>query len=102
MQTTFYCRRISSKRRKHQHLHVSSNKRHKTPRSVKKHKLMVRDKDGSLRQLLPIDTLWYILYILNPPSNPRMLKLFRNRFRLPYESFLELSENIWTHPIFER
>ena len=76
VQTAFYHWRMSSKRRKRQHLHVSSNKRHKTPCSVKKHKLMVRDKDGSLHQLLPTDTLWYILYISTPPSNPMMLKLF--------------------------
>ena len=102
MQNALYHRRMLSKKRQCQHFHVSPNKRQKTQRSVKKHKLMVRDKDGLLREMVPTDTLWYLLYISNPPNNQRMLKLFRNRFRLPYDSFVELSETISTHPIFKR
>ena len=33
----------------------------RTPRSVKRLKFMVRDKDGTLREIRPEDTLWYLL-----------------------------------------
>ena len=45
-------------------------------RTVKRHKLMVRDSDGSLRELCSKDTLWYLLYVANPPTSKRMSKLF--------------------------
>ena len=36
-------------------------------------------------------SVWFQSYILNPdPSNKKWDKKFRNRFRLPYKSFLEL------------
>ena len=66
MQTAHH-KMMLSKKRKRQYLNVVSKKRQKRHRSVKKHKLLVRDKDGSLRELLPTDTLWYPLYISNPP-----------------------------------
>ena len=77
-------------------------KKRKIVRSVKKHILQVRNKDGSLRPLTPEDTLWHILYVANPPTSTRMLNLFRLRFRMPYSSFIELSNCILDHPIFER
>ena len=63
---------------------------------------MVRDTDGSLREIRPVDTLWYLLYVLTPPSSVRMSKLFRLRFRLTYESFMELFHDIKQHVIFKR
>ena len=54
-------------------------------RSVKRHKFPVRDKDRSLREIRPEDTLWYLLYVPHPLITPRMSKVFRLRFRLPYE-----------------
>ena len=74
----------------------------KRQRSVKRHKLMVRDDDGSLREIRPVDTLWYLLYVSNPPTSGRMSKLFRHRFRLPYQSFLSLNDEIGKHDIFKR
>ena len=71
-------------------------------RSVKRHKILVRDDDGHLREIRPEDTLWYLLYVVHPPTCTNTLKLFRLRFRLPYASFIELSNDIATHPIFER
>ena len=76
--------------------------RKKRQRSVKRHKLMVRDEDGTLREIRPVDTLWYLLYVSNPPTSERMSKLFRLRFRLPYQSFISLSDEIQEHDIFKR
>ena len=42
---------------------------------MKKHVLLVRDKDGKLREVTPKDTLWYMLYVANPTSSERMAKL---------------------------
>ena len=79
---------------------ISQPKRRKVVRSVKKHKLLVRDHDGRLREILPTDTLWYQLYVSQPPSSSRHAKLFRQRFRLPYQSFLELSSQLFNHDMF--
>ena len=65
-----------SRRRKKRRVVSSSGsigKKRKVVRSVKKHILQVRNKDGSLRSLTPEDTLWYILYVTNPPTFTRML-----------------------------
>ena len=70
-------------------------------RPVKRHKLLVRDKNGSLREILPTDTLWYLLYV-QPPMNDMMSASFRHRLRLPYCSFLSISEDISNHYQFSR
>ena len=95
-------RKLLKKKRKYNHLDFIQNKKQKKLRSTKKYKSMVRDRDGVLRELLPTDTLWYLLYISIPPNTPRMLKLFRRRFRLPYDTFLTLSNEISTNPMFAR
>ena len=71
-------------------------------RSIKKHKLLARMPDGTIRELKPEDTIWYYLYVSNPPRNECMKVLFRNRFRVPYEYFLDLSQELMTHELFER
>ena len=85
-----------SRKRKHSQVFEDINKKKKQTRirSIKRHKLMVRDSDGSLREIRPTDTLWYLLYIAHPPITERIFKLFRLRFRMPYQSFLDLAENI--------
>ena len=95
-------RKLLQKKRKCNHLDLTQHKKQKKIRSVKKYKMMVRDRDGLLRELLPIDTLWYLFYISNPPNTERLLKLFRRRFRLPYDTFITLSNDISTNPIFDR
>ena len=42
------------------------------------------------------------MHIANPFLTDRMRNLFRLRFRIPYESFLSLSEEIIQHPLFEQ
>ena len=72
---------------------------------MKRHKSLVRDDDGSLREIRPQNTLLYLMYLLyvnQPPLNDRMHQTFRNRFRLPYESFLSLSVDISGDPFFAK
>ena len=56
-------------------------------RTIKKRKLMIRNADGTLRPFEPTDTIWYKLYIEQPPTDKHMLTLFRQRFRLTYNIF---------------
>ena len=89
-------------KRKRDYQIKSSFIQRKITRSVKKHTIEVRDSDGNIRQLKPEETLWYMLYVANPPYNKRMHQLFRLRFRMPYSSFINLSDEISAHPIFVR
>ena len=90
------------KKRKLADIEMSKPKKRAKKRSVKRHKLIVRDNDGTLREIRPTDTLWYLLYVNQPPLNERLLRLFRTRFRMPYESFISLSEEIMVHSCFVR
>ena len=99
--SAIYQRQQATKKRKFDLLEDSSSKRVRVhTRSRKKHLLLVRTDDGGLREILPKDTLWYNLYIKEPPRNKRIADLFRRRFRLPYASFLTLLDNIKQHPSF--
>jgi hypothetical protein len=40
----------------------------------------------------PMLSTWYQMYIEKPSRSRRFLKIFRRRFRLPYEQFLQLAE----------
>ena len=50
--------------------------------SIKKHKILVEQEDGSTTEMKPKDSLWYILYMRTNISSNRQKKLFRQRFRL--------------------
>ncbi len=51
------------------------------------------DSDGVLRRLLPHDSNWYFLYVRASSSKNTIIgKKIRRRFRLPYNSYLELLE----------
>ena len=71
-------------------------------RSVKKHKVIVRNDEGEFHEILPADTLWYRYYIENPPNNDRLHTLFRKRFRLPYDSFIGLANQCEEDELFVR
>ena len=93
---------LRKKKRKHECNNTSRKVRQKQVRSVKKHKLIVRDSNGELREIRCEDTLWYILYVAHPLTSTRMENLFRLRFRMPYDSFLRLSHDVSKHNIFQR
>ena len=58
--------------------------------------------DGSIRELKPEDTIWYLIYVLNPPQSDRMKAIFCTRFRLPYDEFLSFADELSQHQIFSR
>ena len=66
-----------------------------TPRVKKSRKrrpkYFVDPSTGKKRKLTPTLSLWWILYLQNPqPNCTRWSQTFRNRFRLPYQSYLDL------------
>lgn len=91
---------INLKKRKFNN--ATNIKKSAQPRSVQRHKLLVRNDDGSLSELTPEDTLWYLKYVETPPWNDRLKKQFRNRFRMPYQSFIDLHKSIDCDPLFNR
>ena len=68
---------------------VASNR---SKRSVKKrHTLLYRDTDGSVKPLTWDKSIWYLNYLENPkPGEKRWNEKFRKRFRMQHESFIEL------------
>ena len=99
--SAIYQRQQRSKKRKLDSLECNNSKGARVhTRRVKKYFLQVRTDDGSLRQITPKDTLWYLLYVKEPPRNNRIADLFRRRFRLPYGCFLTLLDHIKQHPSF--
>ena len=81
----------------------SSNKKARNIyRSIKRHRILCRADDGTLRQVTHEDSTWYRLYIETPPVGERLLKQFRKRFRLPYNDFISLCNDLKTHAFFHR
>ena len=74
----------------------------KKSRTCRKNKLLIRHENGELMELKPCHTIWYRLYVHSPPQNERMQKLFRNRFRLPYDLFIDLVDDVSNHELFSR
>ena len=75
----------------------------KKRRRPKKQRAITVDDNGSVRPVLPRQTVWYCTYVLKPDlDDPRFHKLFRRRFRLPHAQFIELGERLEAHEIFER
>ena len=81
---------------------VASNR---SKRSVKKrHTLLYRDTDGSVKPLTWDKSIWYLNYIENPKPGEknRWNEKFRKRFRMQYESFIELAMMAEASPKFDR
>ena len=78
-------------------------KKKRTKRSVKKHlDIKVRGTNGELRDATFKDSTWHTLYIDTPPTTERRKKIFRRRFRLPYEVYLEMVDDVKNHELFTR
>ena len=79
--------------RGHQHL---QNRRGKS-------KFQFMNDAGVWETLGPKKTFWFLIYLKHPEvGDPYFQKLFRNRFRLPHQNFLELLADIKLHPLFKR
>ena len=88
----------NSKKRKK----IETVSRSKVIRSVKKHIIQFPNEDGTMRTVTFKDSTWYNLYINTPPTSKRQLKIFRRRFRLPYDEFMKMVEDLKTHENFIR
>jgi DDE superfamily endonuclease len=72
-------------------------------RRAKSLPMMMTMYNGEVHAYTPKMSLWYTLYVNNPQiDNPSFLNVFRARFRMPYESFLELVEKMKPLPQFQR
>jgi len=60
--------------------------------------------DGPLEIIHPEESLWNKFYIHNffITQDAKLVKAFRNRFRLPYPQFLELVDDIRSNDLFNR
>ena len=92
---------LNKKKRKCNDRNTSSKKK-VCVRSLKRHPIICRADDGSLREATYKDSTWWRLYLETPPVGKRLLKIFRNRFRLPYDEFVTLSNDILSHELFAR
>ena len=94
--------KLRRKKLKHFTVKESNNPKCRQTRYVKSHKVIVRDDDGSLCEIKPTDTIWYLRYVAHPPLTQRLIKPLRFRIRIPYDSFLSMSDVIDSYPIFSR
>lgn len=76
----------------------------RSKRTVKKRgTLLYRDTDGSVKTLSWDKSIWALNYLQNPqPNNSKWNEKFRKRFRMAYESFIELSIIVEGNPQFNR
>ena len=78
-------------------------KRERTRSCKKDRGFQAIDKDGKLFALTPKTSFWYTCYVLNGDNmDQKSLRKFRNRFRLPYENFLELINKLEESGKFDR
>lgn len=62
-----------------------------------------RGEDGELEAIPPKESMWYQLYISCPQvQDVRFQKKFRRRFRMPYDSYLQLVEDAREYDWFPR
>ena len=52
--------------------------------------------------MIPTTSLWYSLYLQGPLTRKRDLKLFRQRFRISYNDFKRLHNDLKSHDLFQR
>ena len=59
--------------------------------------------EGEWEKLTPRKTFWCMYYLNSFPADDAYFeKKFRSRFRIPYDSFIELLSDIKIHPLFKR
>ena len=81
----------------------SNPKKKRTKRSIKKHHdIRVRGSNGEIRDATFKDSTWHTLYVDSPPTSNRRKKVFRRRFRLPFEVYLDMVKDLKNHELFTR
>ena len=63
---------------------------------------MCRADDGSLREATFEDCTWFRSCIQQPPVGKLLLKIFRQRFRIPYSSLFSSYDDIKYHELFDQ
>ena len=91
---------LSLKRRK-VFSNVNGKKGRKTRGPYEKFQQYFTDPDTGIRsKMTPEHTVWYQCYILNPNvESKKWQKLFRYRFRMPYNSYLDLVKECEKSPL---
>lgn len=87
--------------------HYSSSqrvgRRQKKRRIRRKSVIQYVNEEGETKAGEPRESMWWFMYVQSPqPGVPRFEKTFRQRFRLPYQKFRELAEEIRTASYFSR
>ena len=90
------------RKREHANQDKDIKKKRKFKHRKQRNYSWMRDSDGSLRPCKPCDSTWHELCIETPPTTIHELTLFRRRFRVPHEFFLELLSDIKKHELFSR
>ena len=77
--------------------------KHITKKKRVKRSIYYRNTNGILTHLRPKDTYWYLAYVASPDlSNPHFHRKFRLRFRMPYDSFLTLLDEVCASDMFHQ
>ena len=72
-------------------------------RRSRKYVMARRAESGELEPIKPTESFWYSYYICDPLLEcDRFVKKFRNRFRLPYDRFLQLVDDCRASDLFKR
>lgn len=87
--------------------HYSSSqhvgRRQKKRRIRRKSVIQYVTEEGETKAVEPKESMWWFMYVQSPqPGVPHFEKTFRQRFRLPYQKFKELVEEIRTASSFSR
>ena len=92
-------RALRRKKRRHHRSDVSEVRHAKKKRSI--NPIQHCDESGNYVVLKPRHTYWYRSYIMSPHlENPLFHNRFHTRFRLPYDSFLDLLDSVSSHDMF--
>ena len=63
---------------------------------------MCQADDGSLREAVFEDSTWFRSCVQRLPVDKRSLKIFRQRFRIPYSLFVSSCDEIKSYELFDR
>lgn len=81
---------------------TTTRKRHRT-RDRRGQMPMKMDVVGNMVPIDPRETIWWSIYVASPClNNQSFVKKFRRRFRLPYDQYLELVEDVRQSELFHK
>ena len=66
------------------------------------YEIKIANPDGTYTFMEPKTSLWYMLYVNREPQGKKEKNLFRKRFRLSYNAYKKLLQDIRTQEHFKR